>query len=407
MDGKSKREAERGAGSITYDKRDGRFRLRLRIDGKDRSLYFAKRKDAELARRAHAESLNAKVGITLREWGEIWLEEHDFGNSTPATWRSIVVRSAPFIDYPLVDLTSEDIAGWASILPTVKRTRSELRDGKHTLITLDEPISRSYASQALSLVRSCLNAAKNRSPQIITSNPAAEVELPSPGNKATGRIRTKAVKRSRTRIDALPQTDCDRIFYCEHCEAESGIPRHDIEQLVHCHHMPFMYRVALSCSIMQGLREGEIASQRWERISVDGASEHYWDAVAWNDRADWTGQVWLVAESWGDDTKNGQDRVQPLIPMAARLLQRWWVAKERPSVGLIFSAADATSRGSPLGELARFVARFPDHTNSDLVAEAERAGVPLTLRRVETLRSEARKRRDRRAVLANKMFPRG
>lgn len=65
------------------------------------------------------------------------------------------------------------------------------------------------------------------------------------------------------------------------------------------------------------------------------------------------------------------------------------------------------SRRSPLGELAVFVARFPDHTSRDLVAEAERAGVLLTLRRVETLRSEARKRRDRKTVLANKMFARG
>jgi hypothetical protein len=173
-----------------------------------------------------------------------------------------VLRSAPFIDYPLVDLTSEDIAAWASILPTVKRTRRELRDGKRKLVTFNEPISRAYAGQALSLVRRCLNAAKKRSPQLITSNPAAEVELPRPRNKATGRIRTKAVKRSRSRIDALPQSDCDRIFYCVDCEAASGIPQHDLEQLVHCHHLPFMYRVALSCSIMQGLRKGEIASQR-------------------------------------------------------------------------------------------------------------------------------------------------
>jgi len=65
------------------------------------------------------------------------------------------------------------------------------------------------------------------------------------------------------------------------------------------------------------------------------------------------------------------------------------------------------SKGQPLGELARFVARFPRHTNRDLVAEAERAGVPLTLRRVETLRSEARKRQDRKAALSDKMFARG
>jgi hypothetical protein len=51
--------------------------------------------------------------------------------------------------------------------------------------------------------------------------------------------------------------------------------------------------------------------------------------------------------------------VQSLIPMAARLLHRSWIAKERPSTGLIFSAADALPRGQPLGELTRFVARFP------------------------------------------------
>jgi len=29
---------------------------------------------------------------------EIWLEEHDFGNATPSTWRSVVLRSAPLRD---------------------------------------------------------------------------------------------------------------------------------------------------------------------------------------------------------------------------------------------------------------------------------------------------------------------
>jgi integrase len=70
----------------------------------------------------------------------------------------------------------------------------------------------------------------------------------------------------------------------------------------------------MSCSVMQGLRQGEIASQRWERIS-------------WVSSRNWTGHTWLIATSWDTDTKNGQDRVQALIPMAARLLHRWWQAK--------------------------------------------------------------------------------
>jgi hypothetical protein len=93
--------------------------------------------------------------------------------------------------------------------------------------------------------------------------------------------------------------------------------------------------------------------------------------------------------------------------MAARLLHRWWLVKERPHTGLIFSSADAMSKAPQLGELAQFVADHPKHTNHELVEAAERAGVPLTLRRVETLRSEARKRRERRATAAGKMFARG
>jgi hypothetical protein len=51
---KSRRESGRGAGSITHDTRSGRWRLRIRIDDKDRSLYFDSREEARLARRAHA-----------------------------------------------------------------------------------------------------------------------------------------------------------------------------------------------------------------------------------------------------------------------------------------------------------------------------------------------------------------
>jgi len=187
------------------------------------------------------------------------------------------------------------------------------------------------------------------------------------------------------------------------CEAVSGIPRHDLEQLVMCSHVPFMYRVAMSCSVMQGLRQGEIASQRWERIAVAGNCPQ-WAAVEWTGASDWTGQVWLVETSWNGETKNGQDRIQPLIPMAARLLRRWWQHKGEPKTGLLFCAGDAASKGSPLGPLARFVAAHPQHTNQDLLREAQRTNVPLTLRRIETLRSEARARESRHLLLQDKMF---
>ena len=80
-----------------------------------------------------------------------------------------------------------------------------------------------------------------------------------------------------------------------------------------CRHVPFFYRVAMNCSVMQGLRQGEIASQRWARIT-------------WVSSRNWTGHTWLIATSWDTDTKNGQDRVQgthpdggtPSSPLVAR-----------------------------------------------------------------------------------------
>jgi len=227
-----------GSGSITVDKRSGRVRLRLRNADLDASRYFNDVEDAELTREAILQSNNPTLGITLREWGETFLEEHDFTESYAETWRSVVVRSCPFIDYALTAITPQDVVSWAQKLPSVPATRSELRDGERNIITFDRPISRGYAKQALSILRSALNAAKNHDPQLIPANPADDVELPNKRHKSTGKVRTKREKQSRVRLDFLPHADCERIFYCTACEADTGTPRHDIEQLVTCPHVP-------------------------------------------------------------------------------------------------------------------------------------------------------------------------
>jgi integrase len=390
-DGESDEHGRRqyGMGGIEFDKRTGRYRLRFRSSG--RSLTFATREEAVATRKAIAKAREPTLGITLRQWGEIWLSTYDFGKAIPATWRSLVCR-APFIDWPLTSLTSGDVAGWAEDLLSMPATRSVLRDGKRSTVMLDRPISREHAKNGLSALRSCLDAAKNRKPQLLTANPAADVALPKPKGR-NGRTRTKKERRNPIKLDFMPQDDCARVFFCAHCEAKTGVPRNDLEQLVRCEHFPFFYRVAHSVSIMQGLREGEIASQRWERIF-------------WIDSKDWTGHTWLICSSWDGDTKNGQDRTQALIPMAARLLHRWWQFKGCPEQGLLFCTADAASK-RPLGELARFVSQHPHHTNHDLVREAERHGLALSLRRVETLRSEARRRAERKRNQADQMFAQG
>lgn len=380
-----------GLGSISQDPRTGRWQLRVRVNGKPRSKTFATEAEAKEMRDAIAQTRSCEEGITLRQWGDVHFEEYAYSKSIRDTWDSLVCK-APFIDYPLQTITANDITGWTTDLLIKPATRSVLRAGKRTLIELDHPISRNYGKQALSILRTVLNAAKNRKPQLIENNPAADIEMPK-GRDAKGKIRTKRAKRTRTKLDYLPAPDCDRVFWCEDCDSIRGVQDDDLEVLVECPHVPFMYRVAMSTSVMQGLRQGEIASQRWERITWSGA-------------ADWTDCTWLIETSWDGDTKSGQDRVQALIPMAARLLDRWRTYKGNPTSGLLFAAADAMPKHR-LGELARFVVAHPTLTNHDLVVEATRAGLQLTLRRAEALRSEARRRVERRKATADKMFARG
>lgn len=70
------RAAYYGVGSVTYEQRRKRWRLRIRSRDSDASLWFATEEEALLARKAHALSHNADFGITLRRWDEIWLAEH-------------------------------------------------------------------------------------------------------------------------------------------------------------------------------------------------------------------------------------------------------------------------------------------------------------------------------------------
>jgi integrase len=383
-----------GAGAIEYHKSSGRWRLRFRSKGK--SLWFDTEAEAKEMRDAIALTSDVNLGVTLRQWLILWLADHDFGKAVFSTCRALLMnadpsRCPPFIDWPLVSIESGDIAGWAEQLLDTRKTRSVLVDGARKALTLDGYISRAYAKSALSALRSALNAAKNRKPQLITTNPADEVELPSPKAK-NGKKRTKKQKRNPSKLDYLTQGDCALLFFCEGC----GVSSYDdggLERLVVCPHVPFFYRVTHSLSRMQALRGGELASQCWERIT-------------WRATEDWTGHTWLITTSWDGDTKNGQDRSQALIPMAARLLHRWWEFKGRPRSGLLFDTEDAASK-RPLGALAAFVAAHAHHDNAALLRLARLEGLPLAPRRLETLRSEARARTERKRRQAGQMFARG
>jgi hypothetical protein len=135
-----------GKGSITFVRRTGRHRLRIRQNGRDRSLYFDSVEEAVAMQEAIVAARDCEEGVTLRQWGDIWLSMFDFGDAVPNTWKSLVC-SAPFIDWPLHTITSNDVAGWAESLLSKPATRSVLRNGKRKLATLDHAIARSYAKE--------------------------------------------------------------------------------------------------------------------------------------------------------------------------------------------------------------------------------------------------------------------
>jgi integrase len=374
-----------GLGTVSFDATHGRWRYRLRIGGKDTSAWFATEQEAKDAREVYATKLDV-IGVTLAELCEERLIEVSFTASAHDTVRSLIL-SDDIAKRAAHAIEDWDVREWVKRTSKKRATRSVLANGKRTRVELDHVISRDYVKQALSFIRGTYDWARNHY-RHIKSNPAKDVRVERSQHK-----KEQPRKKGKYGYDYLPSPDCAKVFFCADCEAKSGVRSDDIEQLVTCPHVPLFYRVGLSVSIMQGLRQGELLSQRWERIE-------------WSGSPDWTGNMWWVNTSWDSATKTGVRRHQALIPMAARLLHRWWVHKGQPRTGLVFSKADEPPR-KPMGELALFVARYPHHSNRDLLREAEDHGIALTLRRIETLRSEARKRAERLRRKADQMFAEG
>src|SRR5262245_53382967 len=112
-----------GKGSITTQA--GRKRVRVRVNGKRRDIgYFDDEGTAERVLNAVHLSRDVREGITLRLWGEVYLEsirDHRAIRSTTNTWRSVIL-DAPFVDYPLDELSLPLINNWASkVLPYTRK----------------------------------------------------------------------------------------------------------------------------------------------------------------------------------------------------------------------------------------------------------------------------------------------
>src|SRR5215831_5628767 len=393
-------EAKRadGTGSKFYDKQRRKWRIRFTVDGVRKPFgSYATEADADEAL-ANLQAAAPQVGMTLREWSELHLDAlrrdgYRSYQSIEWVWHSVIC-DAPFIDWPLESIKREDVARWAKRLQkTQKKKRSVLSNGQRTTIVTDQPISHSYAKQALSALRGAFAAAIDHDPPLIHANPcgAAKRGVPDPVHDVKVPDDRSKNKKTVNKLDYLPQPDVERILRCKTCEVEHARSAYDVELLEQCPHMPFEIRVALSGEVQQGLRKGEIAAQRWECVTR-------WLMDAGEVRP----VEWKIVASWDGPTKNREERLQHIIPHFGRLLAAWWQTKERPTSGLIFPAHHARQ----LGPAALFVQAHPHLSNRGVEAAAKAAGHKISLRYIEVLRSQARARADR-ARRAERMYGRG
>lgn len=387
-----------GTGSVYYDKKRKKWRIRFVVDGK-RQRFGSYDTEAEALDKLASLQVEApQVGITLRQWLELHLEarrKEGYRSDKSVEWvcRSVLF-DAPFIDWPLESIERKDVVRWMKTLQrTQKKKRSILRGGKRKTITTDEPISRSYAQHALSALRGAFAAAIDNDPPLITHNPCGAGKRGAPDPVHDVRVPDDRTRNKKTvsKLDYLPQSDVERVLRCKACEAAHGASPYSLDLLETCPHVPFEIRVALSGEIQQGLRKGELAAQTWECVTR-------WAA----DGGDVRPVEWVIKRSWDGPTKNRKERVQHIIPHFGRLLAAWWRSKGRPTAGLIFPAHHPRQ----LGPAALFVEAHPHLSNRGVLAAAEAAGHEISLRYIEVLRSQARARADK-ARRAERMYARG
>jgi integrase len=286
-----------GHGSITKER--GKYRVRV-PDGTGRKVSIGVYRTSELAERMRAASLleraEVTVGVTLRQWGEVWLHkirDQKGVKGVRSTWQSIVL-GAPFVDVPLATLTRVEVSEWAEGLPKKRQKRSILRNGLRSTIELDEPISRKTAANALNYLKLCVAAAIRA------------------GHLSENVVDVAQIPKERNKIE-------EPITYLE---------EEEVEMLLGYPELPLEQRVVFTLATHQALREGELAGMEWQRV-------------------DWKDRGWWVAKSWDGSTKTGKTRWQALLPRAEAALREWWMHRGQPSTGVVFPSARRPVDGKP------------------------------------------------------------
>lgn len=277
---------QKGEGTITTDKRTGRKRVRVSINGQRVSIpgSFADEKQARGAvaefwrLRAATQPASSTGLMTVAEWGQRYLDEretdgiHRSVDRDRKRWNARIAESAIAKTY-IDTLTPKEVRAWVKEQiknPSARGTKS----------------AKSTIANALNLLRVALEAAVEA--ELIESNPARDVRLPS-------------MARDKEGWDWLRTDEMRRLL---------GSPAATAEQ-----------RRILTTAVFTGLRKGELWGLRWSDVDFE------------------RGEL-VVSKSYSGPTKGGVVRRVPLLPPALEAIR----AQERRCT-LVFPTSDLRMRG--------------------------------------------------------------
>ncbi len=300
-----KTEHRRTAGGGSIDQRaNGRFRVRfMTADGRRHSTTFATLDEAQrflnatLVELAEAD-LAPTGGVTLAGWGGRWLDRredagtHRAIGSERSTWKNHIA-TAPFIDWPMANITRRDVKAWVEALSRKKALApAAWKAGTPSRTT--RTLSRQSVMHALNLLRKCLTDAIEDE-DLKGENPA------------------KAVK-----VAPMLSTQ----------EGWSYLTQIEIEAVTNSPKIPELARLLLTVAIYTGLRQGELWGLHWSDVHIDGACPEV-----------------VVRHSHAGPTKNGKIRHVPLLAPALAAFKRLKALHPKRTAALVFSTPTGLRRG--------------------------------------------------------------
>jgi len=282
-----------GVGSVTAIETAKGIRYRVRIPdgrGKHRSLgvYESEERAHEMreAGLVAAAELGTLSGVSFLAFGERWLERcKESGMRDVTSMRSrwsTIVALAPFAKLAVGSITRSHIRDWARTLTQQPAMRSVKRNGVRERVEAGRTLSWLSAKHALSLVGRALDEAREEG--LVKENVARGVKLP----------RREQTKEAWT---WLTVDEIAKVLAVELTEEQ---------------------RAAITVSVYEGLRLGELAALQWENVDLESERPSM-----------------LIAASWKRGTKSGKVRRIPLLEPARLALKRWQEHSQRKE-GLVF-----------------------------------------------------------------------